>query len=287
MKKILVPVDFSEVSRNAVMVAGQIVEITGGEVELLHVVEVPNDGLYDKEGNLVDDQDGNLAVFQRKHTAESDQMKAFVEKLPFAVKHTIRQGFITDEVAHYTHDHAIDLIVVGTKGAKGLREIISGSETQHIVRKATVPVLSVMYMPGGIPGGVGSVPYRNALVVHDFKKPVEQNMGVLREMCKHFNTTIHLFTVREKVSAATEQQIRQNMEAFAQLNKLERVEYHIQLEDDVEEGVRDFAGQHQMDMVCIGTHGRDGLMHWIKGSIAEDLVNHCFRPVMTYRLHEA
>jgi nucleotide-binding universal stress UspA family protein len=53
------------------------------------------------------------------------------------------EGHPTEEISAYVKDHAIDLIVIGTRGRKGLDRLLIGNVTDKIIRTARVPVLVV------------------------------------------------------------------------------------------------------------------------------------------------
>jgi nucleotide-binding universal stress UspA family protein len=52
-------------------------------------------------------------------------------------------------------------------------------------------------------------------------------------------------------------------------------------DNDVENGVIHFNQTQEMDIICIGTHGKGGLFHQ---SATEKLINHLFKPIITYHL---
>jgi nucleotide-binding universal stress UspA family protein len=72
------------------------------------------------------------------------------------------------------------------------------------------------------------------------------------------------------------------MEDFAK--KLKLTNYTINVFNDVseEEGIIYFADSINADMIAMATHGRTGFAHVLAGSIAEDVVSHSKRPVLTF-----
>ena len=60
-----------------------------------------------------------------------------------SITEVLLEGHPTEEISAYVTDHAIDLIVIGTHGRKGLDRLLIGSLTDKIIRTATVPVLVV------------------------------------------------------------------------------------------------------------------------------------------------
>lgn len=60
-----------------------------------------------------------------------------------SITEILLEGHPTEEISAYVQDHAIDLIVIGTHGRKGLDRLLIGNLTDKIIRTATVPVLVV------------------------------------------------------------------------------------------------------------------------------------------------
>jgi nucleotide-binding universal stress UspA family protein len=54
-----------------------------------------------------------------------------------------------------------------------------------------------------------------------------------------------------------------------------------------EDGIIDFATSVNADMIAMATHGRSGFAHVLAGSIAEDVVNHSSKPVLTFVTKES
>jgi nucleotide-binding universal stress UspA family protein len=60
--------------------------------------------------------------------------------------------------------------------------------------------------------------------------------------------------------------------------------FHIYNDTTVERGIRNFASKMNADLIGIGTHERKGISHFISGSLADDLVNHIEKPIITFRI---
>jgi nucleotide-binding universal stress UspA family protein len=71
------------------------------------------------------------------------------------------------------------------------------------------------------------------------------------------------------------------MKKFASDNNLIDIETHIVKDSDVEKGVKHFEQLSRMDIICIGTHGKGGFFH---KSATEKLINHLFKPIISYHL---
>ena len=133
LKKILVPVDFSDCSKKALKYAVAFAQQFGAELTLLHVVEpypaVPEMAPYDVE----DIQDGRR------------ELEALRKQIPGTLTSSValRKGTPLVEIAAAAEDFGSDLIIISTHGHKGLARMFLGSTTEKVVRHAPCPVLIV------------------------------------------------------------------------------------------------------------------------------------------------
>lgn len=138
---ILVPTDFSLNAMKAALYAASIAEKSGAKVYLLHVVEPITDSLglaYPMQEKLMEDIADNrineMSVFQKDMAAAAPGIKSEAE---------IVQGSTITSILDFAEGHKIDLIVMGTKGATGVKEIFMGSMTAGIIGRTKIPVLAV------------------------------------------------------------------------------------------------------------------------------------------------
>jgi nucleotide-binding universal stress UspA family protein len=139
LEKILVPIDFSNLSRDALPWAISLARQFGSELTLLHVVEkfpidytLPGGGQGMMEGlrEQARTELGAIANSLRK----SSQMHVSTE---------VRTGIPYDQICDAAQTLAADLIVLTTHGYTGLKHVWLGSTAERVVRHAKCPVLAV------------------------------------------------------------------------------------------------------------------------------------------------
>ena len=137
MQKILVPTDFSDNALKAVAQACEIAKKTNAVIHLLHVEPTLN------MNSVQADSSGNKVVADKSESLDMS-LKAIAEVypdvkiLPFLVG-----GNVIPSILKYAENENPDLIVMGTKGASGLKKILIGSVTAGIIGKTNFPVLTV------------------------------------------------------------------------------------------------------------------------------------------------
>lgn len=272
--KVLIPTDFSVQAEYAYLMVKKLEEKIPVEIHFIHVLGVPDTVTMDNDGNI--ETCGDISVdyvTSQKKIAERQlaNLKTLYGK---DITTHLELGKLTDKIISYSQTHHFDLIVMGTKGAWGIKEKLSGSETQIIARQSTVPLLSLMC-------DRSDLMIKNILLVHDFSNPKNENLNLLHKLVKAFDTKVHLLQITKDSEESTKKSIMSNMESFALSNSILNNDKHVLNDNDVENGVIHFNQMQDMDIICIGTHGKGGLFHH---SATEKLINHLFKPIISYHL---
>ncbi|MFO0358772.1 MAG: universal stress protein [Sphingobacteriaceae bacterium] len=273
--KVLIPTDFSVQAEYAYLMVKKLEEKIPVETHFLHVLGVPDTVTMDKNGKIETCGDISVAhVVSQKEIAE--RKLANLKTIYGESVHThFALGKVTEKIVSYAEENKFDLIVMGTKGAWGLKEKFSGSETQMIARQSKTPLLSLMC-------DRSDLVIENILLVHDFSVPKYENLALLHKLILAFNTKTHLLQITTTQSEPEKQALLQLMDKFASLNSITNFQKHLINDKDVENGVVHFNEMQEMDIVCIGTHGKGGLFHT---SATEKLINHLFKPIISYHLN--
>ncbi|NLI33453.1 MAG: universal stress protein [Deltaproteobacteria bacterium] len=141
-EKILVPVDGSRHSLNAVCLAARLSQIHGSELRIFHVIdETILDQLVrfsDKERETVRDELKNSA-----HAFLSDMRCEAQLGVVTASEIIIREGIPHEVILHEAASWGADLIVIGKLGRRGIAHILLGSVAERVIEFSDVPVLTV------------------------------------------------------------------------------------------------------------------------------------------------
>jgi len=143
-KKILVPLDFSEPSMEALKTAAEWAEMDGSELHLLYAVDQEvHPALYAWGMKSVLDMIPDIKEKVEKRMAES--VSAFSELKNRKIVKVLREGKAHKEIAKYVEEENLDLIVIGTHGMVGLDRLLLGSTTERVIRSVKLPVLTVKH----------------------------------------------------------------------------------------------------------------------------------------------
>lgn len=275
MKKILVPTDFSTQAYNALKVAACIAKKSeNSEILLLHILDLPQQGTDSI-------QKGTPApeVMFFKNAAEQKLQELALSPIFADIK--VSTSLILDRTAYGVTKTAetndVDLIVMGSHGASGVKEYFVGSNTQKVVRTSDVPVLVIK-------GNGDDFKVHDLVFASDFTDNMKESFKKILRLHKMFNTKLHLLMVNTPNSFKPTYVAEEILDEF--LKDITETEYDLSIYNDltVEKGVLNYAKKVDSDLITIATHGRTGLSHFFNGSISEDLVNHSPISVLTLKI---
>jgi nucleotide-binding universal stress UspA family protein len=276
IKKILVPTDFSKEANNAFNVAVSLSKQLDAEVSLLHVIDVPLQGSVSPSGEY-HSPDGMDKLFVMKLVEKvRHDMDKKAKAAGIKVHKLIDFDRAYSKIVDLINKHEMDLVVMGSKGSSGFSELLVGSNTEKVVRLAPCPVLTVK-------SEQKDFQVRNVVFASSFTEPVVGVVEQLIDVQTMFNAQLHLVKVNTPNNFQTSKSNFKKMEDFAAKFKLENFTTNIYDDVSEDEGILNFADHINADLIVIPTHGRTGLAHLLNGSIAEDVVNHSAKPVLTIR----
>jgi nucleotide-binding universal stress UspA family protein len=272
--KVLIPTDFSVQAEYAYLMVKKLEEKTPIEIHFIHVLDVPDTVTIDKNGKVQTCGEIDINYVISQNEIADRKLNNLKNIYGQHIQTHLVLGKITDSILNYSEANNFDLIVMGTKGAWGLKEKLSGSEAQIIARKSEIPLLSLMC-------DRSDLIIRNILLVHDFKNPSKDNLILLKKLIKAFGAKVHQLQIVSKQTDLEKENVLKLMDKYAAENNITDYENHLLNDMDVENGVIHFNQMQDMDIVCIGIHGKSGLFHT---SVTEKLINHLFKPIISFHL---
>jgi len=135
--KILVPVDFSTCAAVAVAYAAELSRLLRATVQVLHVTHTEASSSNNGGGVEITTGRGNDAA------KELERLVAAFRDEGYEIGSKLRLGRPVDEIIGEAADGDYDLIVMGTRGNRGLTRLLSGSTTEAVLRRSTCAVVAL------------------------------------------------------------------------------------------------------------------------------------------------
>ena len=169
--KILVPLDFTPVTENALMYAIGLTDVLGVSNIILFHVTVSDKETAEASAKL------NLLIEKYK------------DKTSAALENNIKPGNIFDEIGKTAAELEAGLIVMGTHGITGMQRII-GSRAMKVITHSETPYIVVQQKP--------YKPIKKILIPVDFTREVKQLLPLLLTLNEKFKATFHLIILDSK-----------------------------------------------------------------------------------------
>lgn len=239
MKNILVPTDFSEHANNALDYAVAIANRFGSHITLFYAYKV-----YSTTGMLV-----SVERFM-KDDAEEDMHK-LIEKTRISLMNgaTITGVTVKGETIQGIADKAdrdgFDIIIMGTQGASGLKEIFMGSVTNGVIRKTRTPVLA-------IPNECRYKAFKSFVLAMDSREV--QTPGLFRTLVflvKGYDGSLSIY---HKIEGEEDDGIDPSLNQW--LKGIEHANHFDFSEKGVNESLSEFLADYGGDLLCMVRHKR-------------------------------
>ncbi|HSP11979.1 MAG TPA: universal stress protein [Salegentibacter sp.] len=278
MKKILVPTDFSDQAEKALKVAAQLARKFDSEIYLLHMLELPLQLIDPVQGSNTHNLPESIFFMKLAHQRFSKLMaKPYLKDLK--VKETVLFHQAFEGIREVSEERKCDLIVMGSHGASGFKEMFIGSNTEKVVRTSRIPVLVIKK-------DNPDFKVEDFVFATDADEANRHTLNHAAEIARKLSANLHLLFINTPNNFITSKEAYDLLDRFIEGSGVENenIKTHVYSDTSVEKGILNFARSLDAGLIGISTHGRKGIAHFFNGSVSEDLVNHANRPVVTFRI---
>lgn len=277
---ILVPIDFSETSLNALDQAAALAKKFEAKLTLFHIFESFGSDSSILPSLLIGEKSINNPL-QEKVVQKLDELRNGIANIYSKdVNIAISEGTIASAVEEFTKEEKVDLIVMGTHGTKGvIQNYIIGSNSYKVVGSANVPVLTVRK-------SANNTEFKNIVVPIDFTRFSRQKLPVAVGLAQKYDATLRLF-----ITDQNDEQKAKNTVLIEQVENYLRSQ-GVQFTTEVSKNyysakeVINYAEQVKADLMVIMSERETTISNLILGPISRDVVNHSLVPVLTVHPYE-
>ena len=187
METILIPIDFSEVSKSAAEYAFQFAKERNASLILLHVFQIPvysgNDPVFMPPFDEL--ENSNVVSMKKFETAIREKFK-FTQP----IENITKSGFLIDEITDIVKEKDISLIIMGISEAGRLSEILLSSNSIGVIKNTKCPTLIV-------PEGAVYRPINTIVFACDDIKKIEASQALkqITEFVNVFDSKILVLTL--------------------------------------------------------------------------------------------
>jgi nucleotide-binding universal stress UspA family protein len=269
MKTILVPTDFSSNAEHALNYALDIAIRLKAQVLLLHTYQVP----YDFEIQLP----GIIEDMERKSAEGLSKTKSYAEsKLGNnggSVRTFSTMGDVVEVTIELAEKEKVDLVIMGTQGASGLKRVLVGSNTASLINKAPCPVLAV---PADYKkGAITKIAYST-----DYRQEDTKTIQKVADFASLFGASLAIMHVIESDSFTEDLRFRGYRDLIREKVPYAQLTFHKLLADSVYEGVDNFIKTEQPSIMVTATYRRSLLSSILEPSITKRMAYYTEIPLL-------
>jgi nucleotide-binding universal stress UspA family protein len=263
MKKILVPVDFSDHTENVCRFALEIARKTGAEIRLFHayfdllVASAPAltatpeaTEIFDHE-MMIKVREAAIEDMKRLHAALLGQLSA-KDKKTVSIAFNLSGGLPEEEILNISETYLPDLIIMGTHG-KGQKDFLTGKVSSKIVHNAPCRILTV-------PRDAVYKSFENVLYATGFNNEDADALQKLINLVSGYNPVIHCIHVDVDGDTELDMEKMQVLEANFQDRITEhKILFDVIRNDDFLEGINKYVEENKIDLIAV-VHHRKSLL---------------------------
>jgi nucleotide-binding universal stress UspA family protein len=296
INRIIVPLDGSELSEQALPLAQSLARALGAQIELVHILEEPI--AYDLVPSLVlpDRMAAERYLAETRATLAKD-----IDSREFVVR-----GNPAEELIAFAAAEPGATVVMSTHGRGGLGRVVYGSVADKVTRTAAVPVVLVR---AAATTRAATPALRDLLVPLDGSELSEAMLPLAVDLARASGAALHVVRVVEPAWAGAmgafgtevaylspaqvnllEQELltdaRQHLDGVTSRLRADdvRVVWEVRIGKPAEEITR-AAQTIDADLILMSSHGRGGIRRWAFGSVANEVLQRSAVPVMIQLPH--
>ncbi len=292
-KKILVPLDGSDLAEQALPAAMALARQSHGEILLLRVpvFETAVMLAFGGYGVMYPDQSLEHSRAEAREYLKSTQKNSIAPDV--TCRALIVDGDVASAIVDVAKEENADLIVMSTHGYSGVTRWVMGSVAERVLGNASCPVFVVR--EADLP--------RHVMITLDGSEFAERALEPGLELAATFGAKVTLMSAVREVNATMLKEmntIENGMGQRWQDDTAKDVEEYLRQvakryhRDDLTlttattiepaaTSILDYAEVHQVDLLVMATHGRTGLLRWVYGSVTEKVLHGAKRSMLIVR----
>lgn len=276
MQRILIPVDFSDYATKAALFAAEIAALNQSTLYYLHAMELGIERIYQP---LTDDN-RYLTIAEERQSALEEFRDGIKKVYPnIKTELLLESGTAVDSILETCRMQQIDLVVMGTRGAGKIKQVLVGSTAAGVVAGSVIPVLVV-------PSGYAIEKPDGILFATNHFEEDEGVLSMIITLARLFSATIHavVFVDTDKAEAYDYLENTRKMDHYKNwLNKkYPDISFHCELAEGehFENAIELYQVRHDTDMVAMITYPRGFWQKLLQKSATRKMIFHSAIPIL-------
>ncbi|MFP9114427.1 universal stress protein [Flavobacterium sp. RHBU_3] len=276
MKKILFPTDFSEAAKTAFIYALKFADALNAEITILHVYDLP---IVDIPPMPETTQEV-FEVIEMNHfesfKEELHELHSIAEKRNFGhikLKNVLEYGDLVYNINKVSGSEEIEMIVMGTKGSSGIKEVFLGSTTGSVIANTKVPVL-------GIPEHADFHGISTIAFTTQYKDRDNDALLKIIGISKLIGAKVECLYISNEEDPSDIEELINEWKIYY---RDEKIDFYVIHGKDVEQTILDFVENQNIDMLVMRTHKRGFFESLFHTSLTKKMAYHTKIPLLIFR----
>jgi nucleotide-binding universal stress UspA family protein len=274
MKKILVPTDFSKNALKAITYASEIAQKTGATLYLMHAIE-PSINMATMQSDS--SKPGVIKERSSKLKLSRDTVASIYPGVN-VVTH-LSGGNTVDSILAFSEKENVDLIIMGTTGASGLKKFFMGSVASGTIGKTNIPVLTI---PAVYPM---EEPDAILFATNHFEKD-KKIIQKIMNISSLFSASVHVVVFKENDGEKYADLIYNEEQLNDYLRFLRETFPETDLKGELLEGydfetaLEKYSNEHGIDIISLVTYPKSFMEKILQKSVTRQMAFHSTTPIL-------
>ncbi|MBS4014622.1 MAG: universal stress protein [Bacteroidetes bacterium] len=291
IRKILIPIDFSEFSKNACVYALNLARVYKTEIKILHVYYAPIVDLVPITDaySIQIDMDINLRELESNAKKELIDFVNEIREIASGkgmedvkISYALKEGIVEDEIIQTALEYKPGIIVLGSKGKGEKQSDIIGSVAYRVIDKSKVPVLAI---PQNVVYDIKREKEMKSIIyATEFEDSDYSAIRRLMAIVSAFQVKIYCVHV-SKDSLNTLDSIKMDnlMAYFKKINPKKKVEFHLISDEDKLKALQEFAITNKVDLIAMANRKRGILARLFNPDLAKKIIYQGNIPLLSFK----
>ncbi len=295
LDKIMCATDFSELSNHAVFYGASLAREYNAKLYLCHVIDLSSATMYGEATYAFESQLTHMEDYAHK------RMKRIMEKYSIDWEPIVTIGNAADEITRLVHENRVDLAITATRGRAGLKRLVLGSVTEHLMHSLPCPLLTV-HDPENDPALTRDkeIRFNRILVGSDFSSDSNLALEYGLALAQEYQSDLYIVHVletprykdipksvqgaREEIRKSLHKQLKDQLEALVPEEAYNWCKPKTRLLSGIahEELVK-FADVQDIDLIIMGVRGHSLVESLFVGATTERVIRKAGCSVMSVR----
>ncbi len=276
LRKILVPIDFSETGMLALEHASFMARLAKADLLLLHVLPVQEYHFEIPEPVMrIENHDEVNQIVEQKLAETIDRVRA---NYGCVAKSLSSRGKVSHEIMEIANEEKVDLIVMGTHGASGFEEFFLGSNAHKVVTVAPCPVITVQTH-------AKKLGFSNIVLPIDRTMHSREKVEIAVTMANLFAAKIHIVGLLEELDSHEEDKLNIVLDQVQKAVEKHELPFSRQIVkgNNLAHEALKYADAVNADLIVIMTEQESAMNGIFLGNRAKQIVNHSKIPVLSIK----